>query len=139
MKIVSDTISVTTRGFNDMKDLTGLLSDRLEASGLRAGTVTLFVPGSTAGLTTIEYESGLVRDFSDLMEKIAPSGTSYSHDMKWGDGNGFSHLRASLLGPSLVVPFQDGRLMLGTWQQVIFVDFDNRGRSRTVFLQFMGE
>ncbi len=139
MRIVSDTIGLATRGSGDMRDITGLVAERLESSGLTDGTVTLFVPGATAGLTTIEYESGLVEDFTGLMEKLVPSGIPYGHDLKWGDGNGFSHLRASLLGPSLVVPFSDGRLVLGTWQQVVFIDFDNRGRSRKIFLQFIGE
>ncbi len=139
MKIIGDTLSVTTKGFNDMKDLTPLVADRLEAAGLRDGTVALFIPGSTAGLTTIEFEPGLAADFSNLMDRLAPSGKTYDHDRRWGDGNGFSHVRASLVGPSLVVPFAGGRLTLGTWQQIVLVDFDNRGRSRTVFLQFMGE
>ncbi|MFQ6109299.1 MAG: secondary thiamine-phosphate synthase enzyme YjbQ [Candidatus Aminicenantales bacterium] len=139
MKVVSDSIHFSTRGFNDMKDLTGSVSERLSRIGLKDGIVTLFVPGSTGGLTTIEYESGLIRDFSELMEKIAPSSTSYHHDAKWGDGNGFSHIRASLVGASLTVPFSNGTLNLGTWQQIVFVDFDNRSRSRTIFIQFIGE
>jgi len=139
MKVVSDTLNFNTRGFNDMKDLTGSIEERLDKTGLRDGVVNVFATGSTGGLTTIEYESGLVQDFSSMMERIVPSGPSYQHDRRWGDGNGFSHVRASLLGPSLNVPFKDGRLMLGTWQQVVFVDFDNRARTRTVFLQFMGE
>ncbi len=139
MKIVNDSLSVNTRGFNDMKDITPIVEESLASSGLRNGVLTLFVPGSTGGLTTIEYESGLKKDFNDLMERIAPSDVSYSHDLRWGDGNGFSHVRASLLGPSLNVPFTDGRLTLGTWQQIIFVDFDNRSRSRTIICQFIGE
>ncbi len=106
---------------------------------LQNGIVNLFVPGSTGGLTTIEYESGLVQDFSELMEKIIPSNVTYHHDARWGDGNGFSHVRSSLLGPSLTVPFSDGTLNLGTWQQIVFLDFDNRSRSRTILLQFIGE
>jgi len=101
--------------------------------------VTVFVAGSTGGVTTIEYEPGLEEDFSRLLEKIAPSNLPYNHDKRWGDGNGFSHVRASLLGPSLTVPFADGRLSLGTWQQIVFVDFDNRPRVRTIVLQFLGE
>lgn len=139
MKVISESVSFSTSGFNDMKDLTGEVSKRLSSSGLKDGIVNLFVPGATGGLTTIEYESGLVKDFSELMEKIIPSGKSYHHDARWGDGNGFSHVRASLLGSSLTVPFSDGRLSLGTWQQIVFVDFDNRSRSRTVLLQLMGE
>jgi len=139
MKVISDSLRLSTSGFSDMHDLTGVVSRKLSEHGLKDGTVTLFVPGSTGGLTTIEYESGLVKDFSELMEKLAPSGVPYHHDARWGDGNGFSHVRASLLGPSLTVPFSDGELSLGTWQQVVFVDFDNRSRSRTILLQFMGE
>jgi len=139
MKIVSDTIAVATEGQNDTKDLTELVESRLVASGLRDGTVTLFVPGSTAGLTTIEFEPGVVEDFSRLLEKIAPSNIPYRHDLRWGDGNGFSHVRASLVGASLTVPFSDARLALGAWQQVVLVDFDNRPRTRSIILQFMGE
>ena len=139
MKVISDSFEFSTSGFNDMHDLTGIVSKKLSEHGLKDGIITLFVPGSTGGLTTIEYESGLVKDFSELMEKIAPRGVPYHHDARWGDGNGFSHVRASLLGPSLTVPFSRGELSLGTWQQVVFVDFDNRSRSRRVLFQFMGE
>ena len=139
MKIISDSIQFSTRGFNDMKDITDSVSEKLSRAGLKEGIVTLFVPGSTGGLTTIEYESGLVEDFSELMEKVAPSNVSYHHDARWGDENGFSHIRASLIGASLTVPFSNGTLNLGTWQQIVFVDFDNRSRSRTVLCQFIGE
>jgi secondary thiamine-phosphate synthase enzyme len=139
MKIVTDSLSFTTGGFNDMIDITEEVSHRLKENEFKNGTVTLFVPGSTGGFTTIEYESGLVKDFTELMEKIIPSDAHYHHDARWQDGNGFSHVRASLLGPSLTVPFSNGELTLGTWQQIVFVDFDNRARSRTVVLQFMGE
>ncbi|MFQ6069468.1 MAG: secondary thiamine-phosphate synthase enzyme YjbQ [Candidatus Aminicenantales bacterium] len=139
MKIISDSLSFSTRGFNDMRDLTGDVSRKVAAHGLKEGIVNLFVPGSTGGLTTIEYESGLLKDFSELMERIVPSSEPYHHDARWGDGNGFSHVRASLLGPSLTVPFSNGALKLGTWQQIVFVDFDNRSRSRVIHLQFMGE
>ncbi len=139
MKIISDSLSLSTSGYSDMKDLTGTVSKKLSEHGLKNGLVNLFVPGSTGGLTTIEYESGLVKDFSELMEKVIPSNVTYHHDARWGDGNGFSHVRASLLGPSLTVPFSEGTLNLGTWQQIVFVDFDNRSRSRTILLQFLGE
>jgi secondary thiamine-phosphate synthase enzyme len=122
-----------------MHDLTDAVYQKMSSHGLKNGTVTLFVPGSTGGFTTIEYEGGLVKDFEELMEKVAPSNVTYHHDARWGDGNGFSHIRASLIGPSLTVPFNDGRLTLGTWQQIVFVDFDNRSRSRTIQLQFIGE
>lgn len=139
MKVINDSLTLSTRGFNDIKDLTEILNEKLRSSGLRQGQLTVFVQGSTAGVTTIEYEPGLVRDLAELMEKIIPSSRSYHHDERWGDANGFSHLRASLLGPSLVIPFADGKLRLGVWQQVVLVDFDNRPRNRQVFLQFIGE
>jgi secondary thiamine-phosphate synthase enzyme len=139
MKIISDSLNISTEGFNDMKDLTPLIVERLVSHRLQDGLLNVFVPGSTAGVTTIEYEPGLVEDFSRFMEKVAPSNVPYNHDRRWGDGNGFSHVRASLLGPSLTVPFSAGRLNLGTWQQVVLVDFDNGPRNRAVLLQFMGE
>jgi len=139
MRVLSDSLKFTTNGFNDMVDLTKDVTHKLTENGLKNGTVTLFVPGSTGGLTTIEYESGLIKDFSGLMEKIVPRSARYFHDERWGDGNGFSHVRASLLGPSLTVPFSQGELNLGTWQQIVFVDFDNRSRSRNIILQFIGE
>jgi secondary thiamine-phosphate synthase enzyme len=139
MKIVTENIKLSTRGFGDMKDITSEVAARIADHELKNGTVTVFVPGSTGGLTTIEYEPGLVRDFSELMEKLAPEGKTYHHDARWGDGNGFSHVRASLLGPSLTVPFALGQLTLGTWQQIVFVDFDNRQRTRQLVLQLMGE
>ncbi|MCX6562056.1 MAG: secondary thiamine-phosphate synthase enzyme YjbQ [Candidatus Aminicenantes bacterium] len=139
MKIISDSLNISTEGFNDMKDLTPLIVERLASHRLKDGLLNVFVPGSTAGVTTIEYEPGLVEDFSRFMEKVAPSNVPYNHDRRWGDGNGFSHVRASLLGPSLTVPFSAGRLNLGTWQQVVLVDFDNGPRNRAVLLQFMGE
>ena len=139
MRVLSDSIRLTTNGYCDMFDLTDSVCQSMSAHGLKNGTVTLFVPGSTGGLTTVEYEGGLVKDFEELMEKVAPSNKTYHHDARWGDGNGFSHIRASLLGPSLTVPFSDGRLTLGTWQQIVFVDFDNRARCRTIHLQFIAE
>lgn len=139
MKIVQGVITVSTRGGNDIKDLTAGVQRQLESSGLKEGQVLVFVQGSTAGVTTIEFEPGLVQDLGELLEKLVPSNRSYHHDERWGDANGFSHLRAALLGPSLQVPFARGRLQLGTWQQIILVDFDNRPRARNVILQFMGE
>jgi len=139
MKIISDSISLTTQGFNAMHDITEDVSRKLTDHELTDGTVTIFVPGSTGGLTTIEFEPGLERDFAEFMERTIPSDVVYHHDARWGDGNGFSHVRASLMGPSLSVPFKDGRLMLGTWQQIVFLDFDNRSRARSLVLQYMGE
>jgi len=139
MKVCTDSITLSARGQCDIKDITTEVSRKLSEHGLENGIVTIFVSGSTAGVTTIEYESGLVADFEELMEKIAPSNVTYHHDARWGDGNGFSHVRSSLIGPSITVPFAKGQLTLGTWQQIVFVDFDNRSRNRQIILQFMGE
>jgi secondary thiamine-phosphate synthase enzyme len=137
--IVTGSISLQTRGECDIVDITSQVAKQVAESGVNSGTVTVFVPGSTAGVTTIEYESGLVADLKRLWDRIVPRDIHYDHDRRWGDGNGHSHVRASMLGPSLVVPFTDGRLILGTWQQIILVDFDNRPRSRRAVLQIMGE
>ena len=139
MKVLSDTMSFTTGGFNDMIDITSEVSHKLTENGLKNGTVTLFVPGSTGGFTTIEYESGLVKDFTELMEKIIPSDVTYHHDARWGDGNGFSHVRAALMKPSLTVPLIKQQLILGTWQQIVFMDFDNRNRQREIVVHIIGE
>ena len=106
---------------------------------MKSGILTVFVPGATAGVTTIEYEPGLVHDLKEAFEKIAPRRGEYMHNARWGDGNGFSHVRASFLGPALTVPFGDKGLTLGTWQQIVLVDFDNRPRTREVIFQFIGE
>ena len=139
MKIFTDMLRMTTQGYGEMKDITGEVQKLVLEHGLGEGTVTIFVPGATGGITTIEYEGGLVEDFAELMERLAPRGVPYHHDDRWGDGNGFSHIRASLLGPSLTVPITQGKLTLGTWQQIVFVDFDNRSRNRQVVVQMMGE
>ena len=139
MKIINDSLTVSTHGHNDIKDLTGDIQEKLLSYGLNNGQVTVFVQGSTAAVTTIEYEPGLVKDLSELLEKLVPSSRSYYHDERWGDANGFSHLRAALIGPSLVVPFEKGKLKLGVWQQIVLVDFDHRPRNRNIALQFLGE
>ena len=120
-------------------DITPQISQKLGESDVNSGTVTVFVAGSTAGITTIEYESGVINDFKVMWERAVPYDIAYDHDRRWGDGNGYSHVRASLLGASMVIPFSNKKLILGTWQQVILVDFDNRPRSRRVVLQVMGE
>lgn len=122
-----------------MIDITAKVQDVLASSGINGGIVTLFVPGSTASVTTIEYEPGLMKDFPGAMDKLAPKDAHYDHNARWGDGNGHSHVKASTIGPSLVVPFENKRLMLGTWQQIVFVDFDNRPRDRQMIVQVMGE
>jgi secondary thiamine-phosphate synthase enzyme len=106
---------------------------------MKNGIAVLFVPGSTAGLTTIEYEPGLLADLPEAFERVAPTDKSYHHDQRWGDGNGHAHIRAALIGPSLTVPFSDGRLLLGTWQQIVLLDFDNRPRQRKIAMQLLGE
>ena len=120
-------------------DITPQVEQQVAEAGINSGTVTVFVTGSTAGITTIEFESGLLSDFQNMWERNVPKNIPYDHDRRWGDGNGYSHVRASLLGGSLVIPFNDKKLVLGTWQQVVLVDFDNRPRSRQVILQITGE
>ena len=139
MFIKTEKISLTTQGFTDILDLTPQVSQTLKQVGLQNGNVTIFVSGSTAGVTTIEYEPGLLQDIPAAFEKLAPLQAHSQHNETWGDGNGYAHVRAALLGPALVVPFARGELMLGTWQQVVLIDFDNRPRRREVVLQFMGE
>lgn len=139
MKIITERIHLDTSGAGDLKDLTPELARLLESSGLRDGNVTVFVIGSTAAITTFEYEPGLIEDVRGLYEKLASSREHFHHDETWGDANGFSHLRACLQGPSLTVPFEDGSLLLGTWQQVVLAEFDNRPRRRQVVVQMIGE
>ncbi len=133
------TISLSTRGNADMHDITDEVAAAIQRSGLHNGTVTLFCPSSTSGLTTIEYESGALADLRRVFDEIVPPNREYAHDARWHDGNGHSHVRAALLGASLTVPFSEGRMLLGTWQQIIHVDFDNRSRQREIVLQIMGE
>lgn len=135
----TERVRVQTAGFADIVDITREVAEAVQRAGLRNGIVTVFVAGSTAGVTTVEYEDGLVRDLQEAFERMAPSERPYHHDRRWGDGNGFSHVRASLLGPSLTVPVENGRLTLGTWQQIVLVDFDNRSRRRELVIQLMGE
>ena len=137
--VVTKKIDLQTKGECDIIDITPQVERQVAETNISSGTVTVFVAGSTAGITTIEYEPGLVADFQRVWERVAPKNTHYDHDRRWGDGNGYSHVRASLLGPSLLIPFADRRLTLGTWQQIVVVDFDNRPRSRQVVVQIMGE
>ena len=137
--VVTKKISLQSKGRCDIIDITPQVKQQVAEVDINSGTVTLFISGSTAGITTIEFEPGLVSDFQDMFERNMPQNIPYNHDRTWGDGNGHSHIRASLLGASLVVPFNDKRLILGTWQQIIVVDFDNRPRSREIILQIMGE
>ena len=137
--VVTKKISLQSKGECDIIDITPQVEQQVAETGINSGIATLFITGSTAGITTIEFESGLLSDFPDMWERIAPRNIPYNHDRRWGDGNGYSHVRSSLLGASLVIPFNDKKLALGTWQQVVLVDFDNRPRSRQIVLQIMGE
>jgi secondary thiamine-phosphate synthase enzyme len=138
MKIVEDYLTLPTKGFCDIQDITDEVYRRVVESGIRFGQVLISIPGATAGVTTIEYEPGLLRDLPELFEKWIPSDQSYHHDKTWHDGNGFSHLRASLVKPSLNIPVSNGNLVLGTWQQIVLLDFDNRPRQRRIFIQVSG-
>ena len=139
MKLITDIISLSTRGDTHIIDITPQVSSLLREHKLTHGQALVFVSGSTAGITTIEYEPGLLKDIPALFEKIAPQNARYHHEETWHDGNGHSHVRAALLGCSLTVPFKDGRLLLGTWQQIVLIDFDNRPRQREVVVQMSGE
>jgi secondary thiamine-phosphate synthase enzyme len=137
--VVTKRISLQTKGHADIIDITPQVEEQITEANIKDGTVTVFVTGSTAGVSTIEFESGLLSDFQDMWERNVPTSIPYKHDRAWGEGNGYSHIRASLLSASLVVPFNNQRLTLGTWQQIVLVDFDNRPRSRQIVLQIMGE
>ncbi|HYA84728.1 MAG TPA: secondary thiamine-phosphate synthase enzyme YjbQ [Candidatus Bathyarchaeia archaeon] len=139
MTIVTKSIQIRSRGENDMIDITRSISKAVEDSKIKYGIVTVFVAGSTAAVTTIEYEPGLRIDFPNMLSRIAPKNLEYEHDKTWHDGNGHSHVRASLVGASLTIPFKDSRLLLGTWQQIVIVEMDIRQRERNIILQIMGE
>ena len=139
MMMRSEKITETTAGFCDIIDITAKVRVCLAESKLHNGLIALFVAGSTAALTTIEYEPGLIQDLKEFAEKLVPSDRKYHHDDRWGDDNGFAHLRAALFGPSLSIPVQNGQALLGTWQQVVLVDFDNRPRNREIVVQLIGE
>jgi secondary thiamine-phosphate synthase enzyme len=137
--IITETISINTKGFSDIIDINSQVLSIVKRSVIANGLVTIFCPGSTGSITTIEYESGVLRDLKDTFERIAPSNIPYKHNERWGDGNGFSHVRAALMKPSLTVPLVNGELTLGTWQQIVFIDFDNRGRHRNIVVQIIGD
>lgn len=139
MTVITKSITFKTKGNCDIIDITAQVTGEVEQSEVNNGAVTLFISGSTAGVTTIEYESRLLGDFKDMWDRVVPQNIPYEHNKTWGDGNGHSHVRASMLGASLTIPFAGKRLTLGTWQQIVFVDFDNRSRSRELVLQIMGE
>ncbi|SEM07468.1 secondary thiamine-phosphate synthase enzyme [Syntrophus gentianae] len=139
MKISTETISLNTSGFCDTINLTPQVLAIVSKSKITDGLVTVFCPGSTGSVTTIEYESGALQDLKDAIERIVPSDLPYEHNHRWEDGNGFSHVRAALMKPSLTIPLVKGRPMLGTWQQIVFLDFDNRGRHREILVQIIGD
>ena len=137
--VYQEEFNLSTKGLADIIDITGRVREILDKSKIKEGVVVVFCKGSTAALTTIEYEPNLVKDFQEFLEKIIPRAKRYHHGATWGDDNGFSHLRASLIGPSLCVPVEKGKMILGTWQQIVFCDFDNRPREREVIVKIIGE
>ena len=139
MTVITKTAQIETRGENDMINITGQTSKALEESKLQDGIITVFISGSTAAITTIEYEPGLKQDFPRMLSRIVPTNIEYKHDNTWHDGNGHSHIKASLIGPSMTIPFKDGNLMLGTWQQIVLLETDTRPRQRKIILQIIGE
>ena len=139
MTVVTKDIAFQSKGNCDIIDITSQVAKNVEESEVNTGIVTLFISGSTAGVTTIEYEPNLLSDFKNMWDRVMPRNIPYEHDKTWGDGNGHSHVRASTLGASLTIPFVNKRLTLGTWQQIVFVDFDNRPRSRKIAIQILGE
>ena len=139
MAVITSTIELSTQGNTDVHDITIEVARCIVQAGLTNGSVTVFCPSATSGVTTIEYETGCINDLRRLFDEIIDPTRYYAHNARWGDGNGHSHVRAALLGPSLTIPFLDGRMLLGTWQQIIYVDFDNRPRQRKLVVQLMGE
>jgi len=137
--VVTEYISFETDGFCHQVDITDMVQERVDAAELENGIALIFFPGSTGALTTMEYEPGLRKDAENLLEELVPQSAEYAHDMTWGDGNGFSHVRSSLVGTSFAAPVVGGQLLLGTWQQIVFLDFDNRSRSRRLVIQMVGE
>jgi len=137
--VKTEYIDVSMKGYTDIRDITPDLKRILEKSNIKEGIITVFVPGSTGGLTTMEYESGLLKDLPEVLEKIAPQKASYHHHATWNDDNGAAHIRSALIGPSITIPFKGGSPALGTWQQVVFLDFDTRPRNRRLVVQILGE
>lgn len=138
MSVVTKELHFSTRGEVEIVDITEKVNSALRESAIKKGIVTIFVPGATGAITTIEYEPGLLSDLPTALERLFPKGIEYGHELRWHDGNGHSHIRASFLGPSLTVPFNDQTMMLGTWQQIVFVELDNKRRSRRIILQILG-
>jgi secondary thiamine-phosphate synthase enzyme len=139
MRIINKKLILNTKATGDIINITDDLARVLKDTAFRIGNMIVFVSGSTAGITTLEYEPGLVSDVREFYEMLAPSNRHYHHDETWGDANGFSHIRATLTGQSFTIPFEEGKLLLGTWQQVVLVEFDNRPRTRQITIQILGE
>ena len=139
MAVITKQIKISSKSENDIINITEQVADAISESGISNGTITVFVSGSTGAITTIEYEPGLVNDFPEMLSRIAPDDINYEHEQRWHDGNSRSHVKASLVGPSLTVPFKDGQLLLGTWQQIVFLELDTRARTRNLVLQIIGE
>lgn len=139
LTVLTKYLSLNTEGEKDIIDVTRMVSEAVHESGVKDGVVTIFVPGATGALTTIEYEPGLLLDFPNMLERVAPRKMLYEHEKRWHDGNGHSHVRASLIGPSLTIPVVKGKLTLGTWQQIVFLELDIHSRRRRLILQIMGE
>lgn len=137
--VVTDEFNISCKGYCDIHNITKAVTGAVKASGLSSGIATVFTPSATTAITTVEYESGMLADFEAFFERVASQAWEYKHNERWHDGNGFSHVRAALLGPSLSVPFADGQLILGTWQEIAFLDFDNRRRNRRIVVQMVGE
>ncbi len=138
MTVIIQYLEIETGGFNDVHDITPMISGFVKDLPFSEGSVTIFIPGSTAGVTTIEFESGVVDDLKNAFERLIPQTIEYRHNLRWGDGNGFSHVRSAICKTSLTVPFADNRMLTGTWQQIVLLDFDNRKRRRTVIVQGIG-
>jgi secondary thiamine-phosphate synthase enzyme len=137
--VAMQNFEISTNGQGDVRDVTRQVADAVSRSGMRSGIVTVFVVGSTAGMTTIEFEAGAIDDLNAVFEQLAPREGEYRHHLRWGDDNGSSHVRAAIAGPSLTVPFVDGAMVLGTWQQIVLLEFDTRARSREVVVQIIGQ
>src|SRR5262245_60534448 len=137
--VATQNFQISTNGQGDVRDVTRQVGDAVSRSGMRSGIVTVFAVGSTAGMTTIEFEAGAIEDLNAVFEQLAPRDGEYRHHLRWGDDNGSSHVRAAIVGPSLTVPFVDGAMVLGTWQQIVLLEFDTRARSREVVVQIVGE
>ena len=137
--VITREIVLRSQGHGQALDITGQVGEIVQGAGLQAGLAAIFCPGSTGALTTIEYEEGALADLARALEELAPAGREYRHHLRWGDDNGHSHVRAALVGPALTVPFVGGRLTLGPWQQIVFLDFDTRARNRRLVVQLVGE